>query len=184
MNMMDELSDIIKKRSSPGILIFDFNETLIYHNEEALKILVNFCNTKDESIPIPKCIWESLRRIRDNPNVLITIEKSENLENYISVRAFPVGRSANKKNPTHIIFLIEQIKLRKEIDFERISSHFSLTIRETEILKLIFDGFSNKEIAKKLFISEYTVKDHIKSIMRKVDVNSRQKLIAKIKKIF
>lgn len=48
-----------------------------------------------------------------------------------------------------------------------------LTERETEVLQLLADGQSNKEIARKLQIAETTVKSHVKSIMQKLDVASR-----------
>lgn len=48
-----------------------------------------------------------------------------------------------------------------------------LTERETEVLQLLADGRSNKEIARQLQIAETTVKSHVKSIMQKLDVASR-----------
>ncbi len=48
-----------------------------------------------------------------------------------------------------------------------------LTDRETEVLKLLSKGMLNKEIASALFISEKTVKNHISSIFRKLDVQDR-----------
>lgn len=49
----------------------------------------------------------------------------------------------------------------------------SLTNREIEVLKLIAEGLINKEIAKTLYISEKTVKNHISNIFKKLDVNDR-----------
>jgi len=48
-----------------------------------------------------------------------------------------------------------------------------LTPREMEILELIAKGASNKEIARMLSISNQTVKNHISSILRKLDVSDR-----------
>ena len=48
-----------------------------------------------------------------------------------------------------------------------------LTDRELEVLKLLTKGMLNKEIANALFISEKTVKNHISSIFRKLDVQDR-----------
>ncbi len=50
-----------------------------------------------------------------------------------------------------------------------------LTPREEEILKLLATGESNREIGKRLFISEQTVKNHVASIFRKLQVNDRTK---------
>lgn len=58
-----------------------------------------------------------------------------------------------------------------------------LTEREKEVLGLIAQGESNKNIARKLFISEKTVKNHITSIFRKLKVEDRtQAAIFAIKK--
>lgn len=50
-----------------------------------------------------------------------------------------------------------------------------LTRREYEVLSLIADGMNNKDIADKLFISEKTVKNHVSSIFKKINVNDRTK---------
>jgi two-component system NarL family response regulator len=49
----------------------------------------------------------------------------------------------------------------------------SLTSREMDVLRLIVDGMSNKEIGGRLFISEATVKTHINSILSKLGVSDR-----------
>ncbi len=49
----------------------------------------------------------------------------------------------------------------------------TLTERETEVLRQLARGKSNKEIANSLFISETTVKTHVKNIMQKLGVPSR-----------
>lgn len=52
-----------------------------------------------------------------------------------------------------------------------------LTPREKEVLSLLTTGCSNKEIAQELFISEKTVKNHLNSIFRKLDVTQRLQAI-------
>ncbi len=51
----------------------------------------------------------------------------------------------------------------------------TLTRREEEVLRLVATGASNKEIGQQLFISELTVKMHLASIFRKLQVNDRTK---------
>ena len=53
-----------------------------------------------------------------------------------------------------------------------------LTHRETEILDLVAQGMSNKEIAEQLFVSKYTVESHIKHIYRKLAVTKRTKAVS------
>ncbi|MDK2562966.1 response regulator transcription factor [Romboutsia sedimentorum] len=53
----------------------------------------------------------------------------------------------------------------------------TLTNRENEILEEVGKGYSNKEIAKHLYITEYTVKKHISSILLKLNLRSRKNII-------
>jgi len=53
------------------------------------------------------------------------------------------------------------------------NKNFGLTERESEVLELLTDGLSNKEIAKKLFLSEKTVKNHLNNIFKKIQVSDR-----------
>ncbi len=55
-----------------------------------------------------------------------------------------------------------------------------LSRREKELVTLIFQGFSNLEIGERMFISEHTVKVHLKHIFDKVGVKNRTSLIRKL----
>ena len=60
-------------------------------------------------------------------------------------------------------------------------SEFSaLTDREREVLDLLAQGLTNKEIAEKLFITTNTVKRHLKAIFEKLDVHTRSAATAKV----
>jgi LuxR family maltose regulon positive regulatory protein len=67
----------------------------------------------------------------------------------------------------------QRVKFREE----------SLSERETEVLQLITAGFSNQEIADKLFISLNTVRTHTKNINAKLGVHSRTQAIARAKEL-
>ncbi|MFI5782821.1 response regulator transcription factor [Nocardia sp. NPDC051570] len=53
-----------------------------------------------------------------------------------------------------------------------------MTKRERQVLGLIAEGLSNRQIARTLCIAEATVKNHVHSIFRKLNVNGRTQLIA------
>jgi DNA-binding NarL/FixJ family response regulator len=85
------------------------------------------------------------------------------------------------------------LKLRKKISIESSFYLFledndytasALTLREVDVLKSLVLDFSNAAIAKKLFISENTVKTHSRNLCKKFNVFSKAELIKKIKKIF
>ena len=75
-----------------------------------------------------------------------------------------------------------QSNMTKELvkEFNRVTLHEkdrneenSLTAREVEVLELIAEGMINKEIAKQLYISEKTVKNHVSNIFKKLNVSDR-----------
>ncbi|MDA8156571.1 MAG: LuxR C-terminal-related transcriptional regulator [Actinomycetota bacterium] len=75
--------------------------------------------------------------------------------------------------------LLEQMALQRD-DIRTKLSGFNLTRREHEITALAVRGLSNRQIAERLFITEMTVKDHLKNIFGKLDVKRRSELAAKI----
>ena len=52
-----------------------------------------------------------------------------------------------------------------------------LTDREMEVLKLVAQGLNNRDIAKELYISENTVKNHIRNILEKLHLHSRMEAV-------
>ena len=82
------------------------------------------------------------------------------------------------KHFTHIP--LERLQLTISQDF--ITKH-NISSRETEILSLILQGKSNKQIGDKLFISQSTVKTHISNLFNKCRVKSRYALITLLSKI-
>lgn len=69
--------------------------------------------------------------------------------------------------------LSKQIALKLVADAENLDVTPSLTTREEDVLKLVAQGCSNKEICLSLNITEKTVKAHVGNIFRKIGVNSR-----------
>ncbi|MGH7791024.1 MAG: response regulator transcription factor, partial [Thermodesulfobacteriota bacterium] len=54
---------------------------------------------------------------------------------------------------------------------------YNLTETETKIVKLVFTGLANKDIAKDIYLSEKTVKFHLYKIFKKLSVKNRSQLI-------
>jgi DNA-binding CsgD family transcriptional regulator len=174
--MDEELLDILSRRSNPGIIILNNEGRLVFINNEALDMIGN-----------PSAILENLKDIGQELQTHKNISEIKNrplifkhLEKTFSARAFPIGVS-EKGKMTHLLFLLERLTEKREINFEKVRSKYKLTKKEIEIVKLLSQGYSNKDIAQSLCISEYTVKDHIKKIMEKMDCSSRGEIIALLK---
>lgn len=65
----------------------------------------------------------------------------------------------------------------------RVAENETLTKRENEVLVLLADGLSNKEIAAKLTISEHTAKFHVNSILQKMNAQKRVEAVVRAAKL-
>lgn len=83
-------------------------------------------------------------------------------------------------------FALDEVPMSKEIAFQILKEfpqrkaiskeNIPLSTRELELLQLVAKGLSNKEISKMLFISENTVKSHLKNILSKLHLENRVQL--------
>jgi DNA-binding NarL/FixJ family response regulator len=55
-----------------------------------------------------------------------------------------------------------------------------LSHREKQVLGLVVEGCTNREIAQRLFVAESTVKTHLASVFAKLDAHSRAELVARV----
>ncbi len=63
--------------------------------------------------------------------------------------------------------------LRPPVEKDRVAAMGQLSQREMDVLKLMVEGYSNPEIASKLYLSPNTVKTHVRGIMNKLTVDDR-----------
>jgi DNA-binding NarL/FixJ family response regulator len=73
--------------------------------------------------------------------------------------------------------LAEFSNLSKKAEARQAVPTPQLTSRELEVLKLVAQGMSNKEIAAELYISENTVKNHVRNILEKLHLHSRMEAV-------
>ncbi len=79
-------------------------------------------------------------------------------------------------SPSMAIKLLDEFKQMSRSDRQQVPSP-RLTDRELEVLKLVAQGLNNREIAKRLFISENTVKNHVRNILEKLQLHSRMEAV-------
>ena len=79
-------------------------------------------------------------------------------------------------SPSMAVKLIDEFKQMSQPDRSPVST-FRLTERELEVLRLVAQGLNNKDIAKKLFISENTVKNHVRNLLEKLQLHSRMEAV-------
>jgi DNA-binding NarL/FixJ family response regulator len=79
-------------------------------------------------------------------------------------------------SPSMAIKLLDEFKQMSRTDRQQVPTP-RLTDRELEVLKLVAQGLNNREIAKRLFISENTVKNHVRNILEKLQLHSRMEAV-------
>ena len=80
----------------------------------------------------------------------------------------------------HILIVMEKLNKKSTCPDVNIQQQYHLTDREQMVIIYLMLGFTNKEIANRLNLSEYTVKEHLKRIMLKTTTNTRTGLLARM----
>ncbi len=115
--------------------------------------------------------------------ILTTFEGD--VEIHRALQAGARGYLLKNMPPSELLDVIRQVHAGKKRIPPAIASQLaehmsdeSLTDREVEVLRQVAGGNKNRDIAKKLFISEETVKVHIKHIMEKLGATDRTQAVA------
>jgi DNA-binding NarL/FixJ family response regulator len=93
-----------------------------------------------------------------------------------AIRAVTAGQSLISPSMASKL-LTEFNTLSKRADEKRQMPGPTLTNRELEVLKLVAKGMSNREVADELYISENTVKNHVRNILEKLHLHSRMEAV-------
>jgi two-component system NarL family response regulator len=91
-----------------------------------------------------------------------------------AVRVVAEGQSLI--SPSMAVKLLDEFKEMSRTDREQVPTP-RLTDRELEVLRLVATGLNNREVAKQLFISENTVKNHVRNILEKLQLHSRMEAV-------
>ncbi len=97
----------------------------------------------------------------------------------ILLRGFPLAPHSPTDDACMLI-LMEKIGRERRNVPDQAKDHFRLTGREVEIVKYISEGGTNKEIAQHLDISEHTVKEHVRHLLKKTKSTTRTGILAQI----
>ena len=137
---------------------------------------------------------EATKKIRSqNSDVKIVILTSHNDDKEVleSLKAGANAYCSKEINPSRLIEVVRSVldgaswfdpaiahvvlkaATNTNIPESNAKQSYNLTSRETQILKLITEGYSNNEIAKTLFVSINTTKAHVASILQKLEVDDR-----------
>lgn len=173
----EEILELVRSRSSPGVLILDRDHKVLYANQEALSLLKN----TGEIPPEMRTLCDEAQSQESNNQSAVESKGHCALlwregEPPCSMRAILIGAQEIERPATHVMVLVENVTEQHGLNLKKAKSQYGLTDREIEVVALLAQGLTNKEIGSKLFISEHTIKDHIKNIMKKMSAASRSEI--------
>ena len=124
--------------------------------------------------------YEVCRRLRDEfgDTVSIVFLSGERTEGFDLAAGLLVGADDYLVKPFSPDELLARVRVRLPVVPEEPPLSIDLTKRELEVLRLLTDGLSQKEIAASLVISPKTVAAHIQHILGKLGVHSRAQAVA------
>jgi len=182
---------IVDKRAVPGVLSFSDSMQLLYMNSEAEELSLQIGqarNGHEGNEALPPEVLELCQDLQDKMDAhpvpkdreQIQLRKVVNdLKFPVLLRGFLIPAPPGE-NTVRFLILMEKIGRRSQVVSNEAKKRFHLTDREHEIVMHVADGQTNKEIAILLEISEHTVKEHIKHVLRKTSTTTRTGILAQI----
>ena len=124
--------------------------------------------------------YEVCRQLRDefDHEVAIVFLSGERTESFDIAAGLLLGADDYVVKPFSADELLARVRRRLPSPDEAPPEHTGLTKRELEVLRLLADGLSQKEIAAQLVISSKTVAAHVQHILGKLGVHSRTQAVA------
>jgi DNA-binding CsgD family transcriptional regulator len=189
-SLNDFTQSIVGRRLGPGILILTSSTQLLYKDRRAWELCAEISNRAggmaNAVLPtqvvelcgeVAKLLqiwtdakdWEQIRikRVIGNPDRPILL--------------CGIGiPDRHGLQQSRILLTLEEIGRRRGAVIEQVKDLFHLTEREVTVVQNLLKGWTNKEIAHELGVTEQTVKEHIKHIMAKTKTTTRTGILVQV----
>lgn len=181
----------VQQHHATGVVLFSSTGQLLFLNHEAqsyIRQLQPFTEKENGTCLIPEDIHAVVRDLIsnlmrcDHPKDCESIQVERiclGLEQRLLLRGYCVPDEPLVRN-SRLLIIIEKLSQKLECPDANIQQRYHLTEREQMVIIYLMLGFTNKEIANRLNLSEYTVKEHLKRIMQKTKATTRTGLLARM----
>jgi DNA-binding CsgD family transcriptional regulator len=184
------MESIAEKRAGPGILILSTSGHLLYKDRRAWELCVALDPSGGEetikTLPIP------IQELCGEINKMLAVRtEAKDWEQFRVKRVFEIsGRQLllsglglpdrHGLQQSRILITVEEIGRRPGPSIEYLKDVFRLTDREITVVQNLLKGWTNKEIANELGVTEQTIKEHIKHIMAKTKTTTRTGILVQV----
>lgn len=188
---LNRLEAIAERRSVPGVMLFAGTGDVLFMNAEAEVLTRQIMAARTEAgaqevLPAEiRDLCVSLRNVLELDDPAYSEGQHElrrvagDLPTPVLFRGFPLAPYSVNDDACMLV-LMEKIGRERCIVSDQVKDQFRLTGREVEIVKYISAGWTNKEIAQHLAISEHTVKEHVRHLLKKTKSTTRTGILAQI----
>ncbi|MDX9849614.1 MAG: response regulator transcription factor [Anaerolineaceae bacterium] len=164
-------AELILKDHPADLLIIDADFRTEEASENISRIAEKKLSKRVIVLTLTKSKQEFLKAIQSGINGYLL--KDEEIDHLLeSLKKIHAGR-----------FIVSELMVDKLVEFviekNKFPKNLLLSTRELEVLLLLQNGYSNNQISKELFITENTIKTHIKHIYKKMSVSNREEAIVK-----
>ncbi len=182
---------IVHSKEAPGILVVSESLDLVDINAKASSILQYWNQAESEGFasqmlpsPIRSFCRALLSSLPFEPNLIDrhpvhTTEIINAPHQQIFIHGLWVPDMYGGREGRLLLIVVPMMH-QKTLTHCKSIDRIMLTPREKHVAQHLADGLTNKEIANKLDLSEYTVKDHVKRLMRKTQTTTRTAVVSKL----
>lgn len=181
-------STIMEQRGAPGILFLSPESRVLHMNWKGWELIKQINETQPVKAAglLPEAITNicvDLRKLMHSQTGSKDWEQIEvreiagSAKQPILLRGFGLPDRSNEQS--RVLIILESL-IRRDKLTEQAKERFRLTTREQSVVQNLAKGWTNKEIACALGITEPTVKAHIKHIMEKTKCTTRTGVLAQI----
>ncbi len=189
-NLYDHAESIAEKRMGPGILMLSSSMQLLYSDRPTWELFGRINKgrgNKSAHGGLPPPVVELCTEIIKMLQVRTEAKDWEQfrMKRVIGDPDRPVllcgfGLPEQPGSKSRILITIEELGRRQEAIMEQAKELFRLTDREVSVVQHLLKGWTNKEIANALTVTEQTVKEHIKHIMAKTKTSTRTGILVHV----
>jgi DNA-binding CsgD family transcriptional regulator len=182
----------LHQQGATGIILFNSTGQLLFMNTQAqafTRQLQPLSTREHGTCLIPEKIHTVVRDLIgrlmhcDHPKDCESIQVERlffDNDQRLLLRGFCIPDEPLARNSRFLVIMEKLNQQKLECPDTNMQQRYHLTEREQMVIIYLMLGFTNKEIANRINLSEYTVKEHLKRIMQKTQTTTRTGLLARM----